>query len=83
MEISTGGQTCDGQTDVSGRCDPSHPIHCCHFMRTTWERYPKIAGVCAKCGKTQGRDVNRVTGKTKLLPLMMKEWSDGGKSHPL
>jgi hypothetical protein len=43
-------QTCDGLCDLTGKCDPRHPIHCCHFVVTV--RRGKTKGYqCQKCGK--------------------------------
>jgi len=42
--------TCDGLSSPTGRCDPRHPLHCCHFSigRTV---NGKRGYVCVKCGR--------------------------------
>ncbi len=74
---------CDGRSDLTGRCDPSHPMHCCHFSVTTWELHPNLTHVCLKCGKTRGKIVNVVTGKVRMFPMRMKVVDDGRKSIAL
>jgi len=47
-------QTCDGECSVSGKCDPTHPLHCGHFSitrRTQIQRAIYAYSMCLKCGK--------------------------------
>lgn len=47
-------ETCDAECSPTGRCDPKHPIHCCHVVVS---RVVRITGVrrkgfiCMKCTK--------------------------------
>jgi len=54
--------TCDGLCDPTGRCDPKHPMHCCHFVLTyrsgPWQGYR-----CAKCGKLSKAFVKASSGE--------------------
>ncbi len=46
--------TCDGESSPTGRCDPSHPLHCCHLAITgSQDAGPMIVlfSWCTKCGK--------------------------------
>jgi hypothetical protein len=51
-------ETCGGLSDPGGRCDPKHPVHCCHFATTAHVDVPGrpnwvlMGYVCRKgCGK--------------------------------
>lgn len=44
-------ESCDGRCDATGRCDPRHPLHCCHLAHTVYEYYPSVTWRCAKCGR--------------------------------
>jgi hypothetical protein len=58
------GDTCDGECSPKGRCDPSHPLHCCHLVATEYVTVGKMLRyfhVCVKCDR-----VSRV--KTTVIP---------------
>lgn len=60
-------ETCDTECSPTGRCDPAHPLHCCHFARTRRRqigRHVYAFWQCEKCGKR---------GKTKTLVATLKE----------
>lgn len=44
-------ETCDGRCDATGKCDPTHPVHCCHLVVTSWQSWPWLKFRCVKCGK--------------------------------
>ena len=62
---------CCGKPTATGRCDPLHPLHCCHLVTTTWETAPDITYVCVKCGKTPGITTNMKTGKLTVIPRVI------------
>lgn len=48
--------TCDGWCNGTGRCDPKHPLHCCHLSITAkmWNAAQTMIlffAQCVKCGK--------------------------------
>jgi hypothetical protein len=43
-------ETCDGRCDATGKCDPAHPLHCCHLARSIFSG-PFVGYRCEKCGK--------------------------------
>ncbi len=56
--------SCDGECSVKGRCNPLHPIHCCHFVKTTAFQsdrpgYVLLGFMCVKC-KRPSRTVRMV-----------------------
>jgi hypothetical protein len=49
-------ETCDTICNGTGRCDPSHPLHCCHLSITQRKwigtgRMVLLFARCVKCGK--------------------------------
>lgn len=65
------GETCDGLSDPTGRCDPRHPIHCCHFATTVFVDAGRPGWVlvgyeCKKCGKTSRLYMKRASHEPLL-----------------
>lgn len=59
---------CDGECSVSGKCNPAHPMHCCHFIvravkPSLKKGYIMVGFACdKKCGKVSASWILRKLG---------------------
>lgn len=61
-----GEDSCDAECSPAGKCDPSHPLHCCHIVVTeslqVGPRTVKFFYVCVKCDRVSRTKITVIVG---------------------
>lgn len=52
-------ETCEGLCHPTTKCDPTHPLHCCHLARTRQKKVGRKVAVYFECEKCKKRSMTK------------------------